>query len=253
MTNGKPVFMKHIRMAAALALSLFICQGIARAQSRGIINIDSPTAFTIGRGNYQVSLLEYDNGGMELKTIIGLHDILYLGVSLDVQNAIGKDDPKPNVPGVIARLKFTDGWEEWPISIAIGYDSFFIGEQGKRENVHNPLDRMIYGPYLAVTKPIYLFDDEQYLSYGLRVPAQPEYVPEDTSYYVALDIPLGQMFRIKGEIERVYWNFRDSEEWLYNAGLRYTYLDQLGIEFDFLFQPHERGNRILRIEYHDHF
>jgi hypothetical protein len=148
-----------------------------------------------------VSLLEYDNGGMELKTIIGLHDILYLGVSFDVQNAIGKDDPKPNVPGVIARLKFTDGWEEWPISIAAGYDSFFIGEQGKRENVHNPLDRMIYGPYLAITKAIYLFDDEQYLSYGLRVPTQPDYVPEDTSYYVALDIPLARCSALRARLK----------------------------------------------------
>ena len=223
------------------------------AQSRNVVNIDTPTAFTVGRGNYNVSLLEYDNGGIELKTLIGLHENLFLGVSFDVQNAIGRDTPKANIPGVIARIKFTDGWESWPISIAVGYDSFFIGEQGKEENTGNPLNRMIYGPYMAITKPIYLFDDEQYLSYGLRMPTQPDFMPDDTSYYLALDFPLSSMFRFKAEIERVYWDFRDPDEWLFNMGLRYTYMDQLGIEFDFLFQNDEGCNRILRIEYHDHF
>lgn len=220
---------------------------------KSIVGIDTPTAYTIPRSSYAVSLLGYDNGGMELKTLVGLHDQLFIGVSFDVQNVIGKDDIQPNIPGVIARLKFTDGWETFPISVAIGYDSFYIGREGRKENSDNELDRMIYGPYLAITKPIYLFNEEQYISYGLRVPAQPQYLPDETSYYISLDIPLGPMFRLKGEMERVYWNFRDSGDWLYNAGIRYNYLDQLGIELDVLFQKGERPNRIIRIEYYGKF
>ena len=97
------------------------------AQTKTTMVIDTPTAFTIARGTYQVSMLAYDEGGAELKTFIGLHDNLYLGLSVDVQHAIGRDKPEPNVPGVIARLKFTDGWPTFPISIACGYDSFYMG------------------------------------------------------------------------------------------------------------------------------
>jgi hypothetical protein len=232
-------------------LSLLITMG-AFGQPKSIEAIDTPTAFTIERGGYLVSLLGYDNGGVELKTIIGLHDSLYLGISFDVQNAIGKERAQPNIPGVIARIKLTDGWPFFP-AIALGYDSFYIGQQGKRENPSNRFNRMIYGPYVAFTSPIYLFNAEQYVSYGIRLPVQPDYLPNDTAYFLALDFPLGELFRFKSELERVYWNFRNADEWLINVGIRYTYLYQLGIEADLLIQPGERINRILRIEYHDEF
>ena len=243
-----------MKKRAILTLLFFIVvTGSLYGQTRSIVGIDTPTAFTLGRGAYMVSLLGYDSGGVELKTVVGLHDNFYMGVSFDVQHAIGKETPKPNIPGVIARIKFTDGWDDWPISLAMGYDSFFIGEQGKTDNPNNSLDRMIYGPYFAVTKPIYLFGGEQYFSFGVRMPIQPYFNADDTSYYVALDFPLGDVFNIKGEVERIYWNLRDPDEWLLNFGFRYTYLEQLSIELDFLYQPGESLNRILRIEYHDRF
>ena len=233
---------------------IILCFSVnVQAQTRNLSNIDTPTAFTAARGNYHMSLLAYDAGGVEFQSLVGLTSFFHIGVSFDVQHAIGKDKMKPNVPGVVAKLKFTDGWESWPISIAVGYDSFFIGEEGATENTSNRLDKMIYGPYLAITKPIYLFDEEQYISFGVRTPTQPNYIPDDTSYYFAVDFPLNSAFRFKGEIERVFWNFKHAENWLYNIGVRYTYMDQLGIEFDFLFQQHERVNRVIRIEYYDHF
>lgn len=215
--------------------------------------IDTPSAYTIARGTYQVSFLGYDNGGVELKSFIGLHDNFFMGVSVDMQNAIGKDDIEPNVPGVIAKLKFTDGWEMFPISFAIGYDSFYIGQEGKTYNATNELNRMIYGPYAVITKPIYLFNDEQHFHFGIRVPTQPDYVPEDTSYFVSLDIPLGEYFVFKAESERIYYNFGRTDEWLYNVGMRYSYMYQLGIEFDVLLQNDEPANRIIRIEYSNEF
>lgn len=238
-----------------LAFAVFLFYAVqVLGQTRNLVSIDTPTAFTAGKGNYNVSVLAYDAGGMEMKAVLGLHKMIHLGASFDVQHALGKDRPEPHIPGVIGRLKFTDGWETWPISIAIGYDSFYIGEQGvKRDGKGSSLDRMIYGPYLAVTKPVYLFDDEQYVSFGIRTPVQPEAEPDDTSYYVGLDFPLGDMFRFKAEVERIYWNFRSIDRWMFNAGMRYTYMDQLGIEFAGLFQSSERCSRVLRIEYYDHF
>ncbi|NMB63985.1 MAG: hypothetical protein GYA16_03860 [Spirochaetes bacterium] len=215
--------------------------------------IDTPTAYTIARGTYQLSFLGYDNGGVELKAFIGLHNNFFLGASLDIQNAIGKDDPDPNVPGVVGKIKFTDGWEMFPISFAIGYDSFYIGEEGKTYNSKNELNQMIYGPYFVITKPIYLFNDEQHIHFGMRIPTQPEYVPEDTSYFLALDIPLGEIFIFKAEMERVYYNFDRADEWLYNVVMRYSYMQRLGIEFDVLFQKDENPNRIIRIEYINEF
>lgn len=223
------------------------------SQGKQTVVIDTPTAFTIAKGTYKVSFLEYDNGGMELKTFLGLHDIFYLGVSLDVQSAIGKDDPKFNVPGVIGKVKFTDGWDAFPIALGAGYDSFYVGYDGVEDNPSNEMNRVIYGPYFVITGSIYLLDSEQYLSAGIRLPAQPYYKPENTSYFSSLDIPLGEFFRFQFEIERVYWNFRKNEEWLYNVGLKYNYFDHVGFEIAVIMQNDQRPNRIIRIEYHGEF
>ncbi|MCP4135681.1 MAG: hypothetical protein GY754_32230 [bacterium] len=247
MKKSRPVLMLIVLLAhVAAAIPGF-------SQSKSTVVIDTPTAYTIGRGTYKVSFLGYDNGGVELKTVIGLHDNIYLGISFDVQNLIDKDTPKPNVPGVIARIKICDSSPPFPPAIAIGYDSFYSGQEGRTENPQNVLNRMIYGPYLAFTSPIYLFDSQQFVSYGIRLPVQPVFEGNDTSYFLALDIPMGESFRFKTEIERVYWNFQRNDDWLLNFGIRYSYMDHLGIEFDLMFQQHENPNRMIRIEYHDEF
>ncbi|PKL18327.1 MAG: hypothetical protein CVV49_06390 [Spirochaetae bacterium HGW-Spirochaetae-5] len=246
----KSVFRLNIILFSALVI---ISPVRLFSQGKQTVVIDTPTAFTIAKGTYKVSFLEYDNGGMEFKTFLGLHDIFYLGVSLDVQSAIGRDDPQFNVPGVIGKVKFNDGWEVFPIALAAGYDSFYVGYDGVEENPENEMNRVIYGPYFVLTGSIYLFDSEQYLSAGVRLPAQPYYKPENTSYFSSLDIPLGEFFRFQFEIERVYWNFKRNEEWLYNAGLKYNYFDHVGFEIAVIMQEDQRPNRIIRIEYHGEF
>ncbi len=249
--------MKYLKCVFTAVVLITLIQADLLSQVKQTVIIDTPTAFTISRGTYKLSLLEYDNGGMEFKTFLGLHDIMFLGVSFDVQNAIGKDRPHYNVPGVIARLKFTDGWETFPIAIAAGYDSFYTGGEGREEDMtqseEDDLNRVIYGPYFVFTGSIYLFDSEQYLSTGVRTPTQPEYKPDDTSYFASLDVPLGEFFRLQFEIERVFWNFRDRRDWLYNAGLKYNYLDMIGFEIAVIMEREEKPNRVIRIEYHNEF
>jgi hypothetical protein len=241
------------RLNILFLISLVIIPQYSFTQGRQTVVIDTPTAFTIAKGTYKVSLLEYDQGGMEFKTFLGLHDIVYLGVSFDVQNAIGKEDPQFNVPGVIGKLRFNDGWEEFPLILAAGYDSFYLGNYGVEENDENELNRVVYGPYVVITGSIYLLDSEQFLSAGVRTPTQPYYKPENTSYFGSLDIPLGEFFRLQCEIERVYWDFRDNEDWLYNAGIKYNYFDHVGFEFAVIMQEDEKPNRMIRIEYHAEF
>lgn len=252
---------KKIGIIQALVIYFFIiCENITFAQNyiRNTIIVDTPTAYTIARGTYQISVLGYDGGGIELKTFIGLHDNIFLGVSFDVQHAIGKEKTEPNVPGVVARIKLTDGWERFPFSIAIGYDSFYIGEQGQVYNdttseiQNTTLNKMIYGPYFVITKPIYLFDDEQHISFGMRVPTQPHYIPADSSYFLSLDIPMGNYFLVKMEGERIYYNFKKPDEWLFNMGFRYSYMN-FGMELGLLFQHDEPVHRVIRIEYREEF
>ena len=237
-----------------IILLIIILPGLLFAQGKQTMIMNTPTAFTIAKGTYKISFLEYDNGGMEFKTFLGLHNIFFLGVSLDVQSAIGRDKPEFNVPGVIAKVKFTDGWPKLPIAIAAGYDSFFVGYDGVvEENKENELDRVIYGPYLVFTGSIFLFDSEQFINVGIRMPTQPHYTPNKTSYFTSIDIPLGEYFRFEAGVERLYWNFKKHQEWLYSVGLKYNYSEYTGFEFVLIMQEHMRPNRVLRVEYHGKF
>jgi hypothetical protein len=205
-------------------------------------------------------MLAYDRGGIEMKSFIGIHDAIFFGISFNVDHAVGKEKAEPNVPGVVAKLKFTDGWESFPISIAAGYDSFYMGDASKVGSGVDPSsyssgdhNKMLYGPYLAVTKPIYLFDSEQYFSFGIRIPTQPDYVPKDASYFASFDLPLGKMFSFKAETERIYYNFKRHEDWLGNLGLRFNFMPNAGIDFGVIFQKDQKPNRIIKVEYSNAF
>ena len=243
----------NLIILTSILLTSIILPSLAKAQMKSIKTIDTPTAFTIGRGSYGVSMMAYDRGGFEFSTIVGLIDMFYFGVSLDFQNVIGQEKPQLNVPGVVAKLKIMDSIFGIPFFMAIGYDSFYIAGDGLRENTPNTVDRVIFGPYLVITQPIYLLRGEQYVSYGFRLPAQPLYVPDESSYFIALDFPITEGFFLKAEIERIFWNFRDPDHWLYNFGARCVFAGKLAIEFDFLWRPRENLNRVLRIEYRGHF
>jgi len=236
-----------------IAALLIIIPALLFAQGKQTVVMNTPTAFTIAQGTYKISFLGYDNGGMEFKTYLGLHDILFLGISFDVQSAIGRDKPEFNIPGVVARVKFTDGWQKFPVAIAAGYDSFFVGYEGVEENTKNELDRVIYGPYIVFTGSIFLFDSEQFINIGVRTPTQPHYTPKKTSYFTSLDIPLGEFFRFEAGVERLYWNFKKHEEWLYSVGMKYNYYDHIGLELAVIMQEHMKPNRVIRIEYHGQF
>ncbi len=250
--------MKRISLKAAIFLLLvFTYAANIYPQGKQTSVIDTPTAFTIAKGTYKISLLEYDNGGMEFKTFLGLHDIVYLGISLDVQSAIGRDEPQFNVPGVIAKIKFTDGHDAFPIAIAAGYDSFYTGYEGREEDTNDDqkddLNHVIYGPYCVFTGSIYLLDAEQYLSVGIRTPTQPDYEPDNTSYFTSLDIPVGEFFRFEFEVERIFWDFRAPDDWLFNPAIKFNWFDQVSFTFAVMFEKDEKPNRVIRFEYHGEF
>lgn len=221
-----------------------------------IYSINTPEAFTLPRGAFDLSMLAYDRGGIEMKALVGVHDAIFIGVSLDVDHAVGKEKTDANVPSVAARIKLTDGWESFPISLSLGYDSFYVGSLGKVESSTlrneysaSKYNRKICGPYAVLTKPLFLFGSEQYLSFGVRLPVQPDYVPRDASYFASLDIPLGTMFTVKGESERIYYNFKRRDEWLGTLGLKVNFTPGAGVLLAVIFQKKETPCRILKVEY----
>ncbi|MCX7633028.1 MAG: hypothetical protein N2Z22_06835 [Turneriella sp.] len=213
--------------------------------------VNTQTAVTLKRGDFSVAGTLYDGGGILNRNILGVHDNIYLGVAFDAENAIGDANARLNIPGVIAKAKLTDGWSEFPLLLAVGYDAFYAGRRGKVET-DNPYYRVIFGPYFTLTKPIYLLGDEQHVHVGIRTPVQPVYTPQDTELYLGIDFPMGYFVPIF-EIQRIFFNSNRLREMLFNLGLRLHLFEHLAIELDLIMGIGQRTNRMVVLEYFDRF
>ena len=214
--------------------------------------IDSVTAVTLPQASYDISLTFYTSGSLLMKALIGLHDNFYLGASFDIESVIGNKKIKPNIPGVIAKIKFTDGWDSFPILIAIGYDSFYLGNNDKIKANLNSFKRVVYGPYLALSKPIFLFGEEQHIHMGVRMPMQPNYLPNNAAVYFGIDFPIS-FFIPMFEINRIYFQKGRLKEILFNLGLKFNIVDNFSIELNFLIGMEKNVDRIFNIEYVNYF
>ncbi len=214
--------------------------------------INTPTAVTLDRGVYDVSFFAYNSGSLLSQASLAVHSNILLGVTFDVENIIGEETPRMNVPGVNARFKFTDGTPEFPILLAIGYSSFYSSRYSRTDETDNPFNRQLYGPYFVITKPVFIAGSEQHVHFGLRSPVQPVYLPEDTALFMSFDYPLGNFVPMI-EIEHVVFDYRRMDEILYNAGFRFLFAENLAIEFNVISGLGLTSNRMVVIQFMDKF
>ncbi len=243
-----------------LILILIIGIPIFNIQSETIKLIDVPTALTILRGYYDIEVVAYGGGGLQSKISIGLTDRIMLGISEDIGGAIGNQKADWNIPGVIAKINLVYPDPD-SIGIAIGYDSLLSGEYGKCYN-NQITDDIVYGLYIAFSKPIILFQGEQYLHFGARFPLLPYEARKDgknISLYTALNIIINPELMLAGEIENIYINGNRRNEILYNVGLKYNFTEALSITLNFQYtssraiNPSDKATRSIFLEYQNIF
>ena len=83
----------------------------------------------------------------------------------------------------------------------------------KLEKERKPLkkyyDNLItYGPYITVTKGVYLFKAEQHINLGVRLPVQPYFRPEDTELFLSIDVPIMPELMVFGEVVNIRFPFK---------------------------------------------
>ena len=232
-------------------LCWFLTNGTLAGVMPNLESVQTQTAVTLPQRDYHLDFRMYENGGIYSRVAIGLLENFMVGLSSDIENALGQKSPRMNVPGIIAKLKFTNGFDRFPILISAGYDSFYIGSLGKIETTGSS-SRMIYGPYFAITKPLFLSFAEPNFHWGIRYPIQPIEKSEDISTYMALDIPLGKLVPMI-EIDRIYFNSSRLDEILFGIGARYSITSYFALDFKLIAGPSIQSNRILGLQFRDSF
>lgn len=222
--------------------------------------IDVPTATTLLRGYYNIDFVAYGSGGIQTKVIMGLTDRIMLGVSEDIGQAIGNKESDWNIPGVVAKVNIIFP-EANSTGIAIGYDALLNNEYGKCYN-NKMTDDVVYGVYIAFSKQVSLFKGEQYWHFGIRFPLLPYEARiggKNISLYTGLNIIVNDELMLIGEIENIYINGNRGKEVLYNAGLKYSFSENLsaGVSFQYTasreINSTDKASRSIFLEYQNIF
>ena len=225
-----------------------------------IINlIDIPTAQTILRGYYDINFLTYARGGIMTKISIGFTDRIMLGIIEDVGGAIGNSKADWNIPGVLMKVNIIYP-EPDSLGVAVGYDALLSGGYGKVYN-NQLTDDLVYGFFAAATKPIDLFNGEQYLHFGVRFPILPRDARvggKNISLYSGLNVFISTEIMLAGEIENIYFNGNNGKP-IYNLGVKYNFNEFLSLALNFQYtsskevNPADKPSRSIRIGYQNIF
>jgi hypothetical protein len=211
--------------------------------------IDTPKTYASYKGEIRFDFCIYDRGGILSSATLGLSEALFLGIYLDVGQLIGSEEAQVAQPGVLARLRITDGSTFVP-PIAIGYGYFTKGEVHKVDGV------TVSGFYAVASAGFFLFRNEQAFVYGLRYPIVPfDYSkPENMSVFLGTDIELSPAFGVKAEIENIRFIKDGWEEIFYNFGFTFNVVDVLTLAIELKYSPSiDRIVRLLSIGYSTHF
>ncbi len=245
--------MKKIVYILLILLVPFFIQ----AEIINLINI--PTAHTILRGYYDIDFLTYGRGGITTKICIGLTDRIMLGIIEDVGGAIGNNKADWNIPGVLMKVNIIYP-EPDSLGVAVGYDALLSGEYGKVYN-NQLTDDVVYGFFAAATRPIDLFNGEQYWHFGARFPILPKGARvggKNISLYTGLNVLISTEIMLAGEIENIYFNGNNGKP-IYNMGVKYNFSEFLSLALNFQYASSREVNsadkpsRSIRIGYQNIF
>ncbi len=103
--------------------------------------VDVPTAGVLGKGQYEVGLRAFANGGLLANINVGMTDRFMIGISYGGEKFIGTGEIKFNpLPGVDVRYRIIDENVALP-AVAIGFNSQGYGPYIKRLNDSTRVNR----------------------------------------------------------------------------------------------------------------
>ena len=221
--------------------------------------VDTPTAGLLSRRSYALDLHLFPQGGVLAKISVGLLSRLSAGISYGGLNIIGEGDLDWNPRLAFqARLRLYDEGFVMP-AIAIGFDSQGYGTYEKNKERYQVKSR---GAYAVCSKSFWMLGPVGFHA-GVNYSLENKDGDNDISIFAGVDKDLLWGCALLAEYDFALND--DSEDGSYgtgngylNAGLRWTFAQQLSLEFDLKNIANNRENiphvsRTVRIIYWNSF
>jgi hypothetical protein len=248
-----------------LAIAL-IPSAIARGQTQTLAQqveiqqlIDQPTAGSLEKGEYEFDLRFFPQGGSQASLKAGLFDRFMIGVSYGARNIIGRGEPEWNeLPGVLIKYRL---FEETDLpAVSIGFDSQGYGLYLEDKDRYEIKAK---GLFVAGSKNFGMdYMGTLGIHGGVNYNTFEDEDDKNLNCWLGFDKSINDQISIVAE-----YNFGlddnnhlalGKDKGYLNAGIRWVFAQQLGIEFNFkdiLENQKHRSSvaRELRITYVESF
>lgn len=141
--------------------------GISRVLPGSIGSVQTPA--TLARGRITGEFVFYDGGGIHTRLMVGLFDMLSIGVSENLGNVIGGQPLQFNIPGAYLEAGIIQSGN---FMLSAGFDSQAYGKKGMIAQT-NGLAATIYGFFISAGWEFRLFKGRDMITVGLRYPLFP--------------------------------------------------------------------------------
>lgn len=226
-----------IRLAYFGLLAVFLMLSLSQAEAGRLDLVTIPTTKTLSKGDIDIDLELYGKGGILVRPSLGLTNYLTLGLPINIENLIGRDEVKIELPvPVWARVKLIDGSGFLP-TISLGYDPAEYGENEAR------------GAYLTLS---YFLQAKKVSTRSILEVHAPgkESDFSDLRAAVGLDMLINKRLLFLAEADHIpFYYDRIKDETQVNAGLGFFFTPHLLAEIHLIDLREDNPERRVRIEY----
>lgn len=211
-----------------------------------------PTTATLPRGSFLAETIFYDQGGLTTRIVVGIFDILSIGVSENFDKLIGNENVNVSIPGAYVKANLLDTGN---FGLAAGFDSFAIGRNGAVV-LSNGFSTPSMGFYLSAGWNYRLFRGPDCFNFGFRVPLSPYELPtlSNSSLFIGSSLALSDQFELGATIENLYLDFQRFDRILPSAIVTFRPVEEFRVFVMLQYEFYStRLNRILGLNYRAKF
>lgn len=215
-----------------------------------LISIGSiPTPNGPVRGKFYGSCTMYDAGGVNFRLIVGIFDMLAIGITENIDGLIGSDNVNLNIPGAYVKLNIIRDLNNF--NLAVGFDSFAHGRNGSFI-VTNSRPYSMYGFYSAAGWHYSVFGGPDEFTFGVRIPLLPNEFRDitNTSAFAGATIIIPRVMMFGFTLENFYLTLNRFDQILPSLIVSFTPTPEfyVSVELQYEFST-QILNRILTLGY----
>ncbi len=210
-----------------------------------------PVPSGIGKGDVDGEFSMYDDGGVNMRFIVGIMDAIDIGISENLDGLIGSGNINVNIPGAYIKVTLIKDLNNF--NWAFGFDSFAYGTEGTYFPTNTNLaPATIYGFYTAVGWHYSAIGGNDILSTGIRFPLLPAEERDFTnaSLFIGATISAPQYISFGLTLENFFFDFSRAKyilpSFIFTITPSQPFNISLILQYDFSVS---RLNRILSLNY----